>query len=76
MACGLPVVTTDCGGMKEAVEDGVSGRVVPIRDTEAAADALATPGVGPGSRQAMGRAAREHVVAEFDARGQIGEFTG
>ena len=31
MATGLPVVTTDCGGMREAVSDGVEGFVVPTR---------------------------------------------
>ncbi len=76
MACGLPVVTTDCGGMREAVEDGVSGRVVPIRDTEAVADALGRLASSPESRQAMGRAARARVAADFDSRRQIGEFVG
>ena len=34
MSCGLPVVTTACGGMREAVSDGVEGFLVPsaIRD--------------------------------------------
>ncbi len=76
MACGLPVVTTDCGGMREAVEDGVSGRVVPIRDTEALADALGRLASEPESGRTMGRAARARVVADFDSRRQIGEFVG
>ncbi len=40
MACGLPVVTTDCGGMREAVTDGVEGFVTPVRDPNAMAQAL------------------------------------
>lgn len=40
MAVGTLVVTTDCGGMKEAVTDRVSGLVVPIRNPEAMAAAL------------------------------------
>ncbi len=30
MAAGLPVVTTDVGGAREAVDDGVNGYVVPV----------------------------------------------
>ena len=40
MAVGLPVVVTDVGGMREAVTDGVEGRVVPPRDPAALAAAL------------------------------------
>ncbi|RII27477.1 MAG: glycosyl transferase group 1 [Geobacter sp.] len=32
MASGLPVVTTDVGGAREAVDDGVNGFIVPIRN--------------------------------------------
>ena len=40
MACGLPVVTTDCGGMREAVTDGIEGFVVPVRNADGIAAAL------------------------------------
>lgn len=32
MASGIPVLTTDCGGMREAVTDKVNGYIVPVRD--------------------------------------------
>jgi colanic acid/amylovoran biosynthesis glycosyltransferase len=31
------VLTTDCGGMAEVIEDGVNGFAVPIRDAQAMA---------------------------------------
>lgn len=38
MAVGLPVLSTDCGGVPELIEDGVSGWMVPTRDPVAMAE--------------------------------------
>lgn len=40
MALGTPVITTNCGGMSEVIEDGVNGFIVPIRNPEAMAEAI------------------------------------
>lgn len=41
LACGLPVVSTDVGGIKEMV-DGNCGILVPAKDSEKLADAMQT----------------------------------
>ncbi|MEO8210111.1 MAG: glycosyltransferase family 4 protein [bacterium] len=35
MAVGVPVITTDCGGMNEVVNDKANGYIVPVRNPEA-----------------------------------------
>ncbi|MGB3342512.1 MAG: glycosyltransferase family 4 protein [Aequorivita sp.] len=40
MALGLPVLSTDCGGVLELIEDGLEGWVVPIRDPDAMAEGV------------------------------------
>lgn len=40
MSAGLPVISTDCGGMREVISDGTNGFLVPVRDTEAMANAV------------------------------------
>jgi colanic acid/amylovoran biosynthesis glycosyltransferase len=68
MACARPVVVTDCGGMTEAIDDGVEGRVVPVRDP--AAMAAAVEGLDP----SMGRAGRARVESAHDLRDQVAAF--
>jgi glycosyltransferase involved in cell wall biosynthesis len=58
MAMGLPVITTDAGGMPEVVEDGVDGLIVPRRDPRALADAIGVLAVHADTRAAMGARAR------------------
>ncbi len=74
MACGMPVVTTDCGGMREAVNDGIEGFVVPVRDPQAAAGALHRLAADPDTRNRMGRAGRDRVLREFRLRDQVAAF--
>jgi colanic acid/amylovoran biosynthesis glycosyltransferase len=71
MASGLPVFATDHGGIPEAIENGVSGILVPECDHEALSHALleAVP-----DRHLLARLARNgaDVVAEkFDQQKQI-----
>ena len=40
MALGLPVLSTNCDGVPELIEDGVEGWLVPIRDPKAMAEGV------------------------------------
>jgi colanic acid/amylovoran biosynthesis glycosyltransferase len=42
MAIGLPVISTNCGGVPELIEDKVNGWLVPIRDPAALAEAISS----------------------------------
>lgn len=63
MACARPVVATDVGGVREALEG--YGILVPPRDHEAFGRACATLLRNPELRSRLGRQAREAVLARF-----------
>jgi colanic acid/amylovoran biosynthesis glycosyltransferase len=74
MACGLPVVTADCGGMREAITDGVEGLIVPRREPRALASALNQLWQSPELGKQMGAAGRRRILAEFTLDRQIEGF--
>ena len=65
MAFALPVVATAAGGIPEAVEDGVTGRLVAPRDPVALADALAEVLGNEERRRALGSAGRQRFLECF-----------
>ncbi len=67
-ASGLPVIATDVRGCRQAVDDGVTGLLVPVRDAGALAGAIEKLAGDPDRRRAMGRAGRGKAEAEFDDR--------
>lgn len=74
MAAARPVVVSDCGGMAEAVTDGVEGRLVPVRDPAALADAVDDVAADPDRARALGLAGRARVERAHDLRHQVGAF--
>jgi len=65
MSHGLPVVATSVDGIPEAIEDGVSGLLVPPHDPAALAAALVTVLRDSALASALGHVARERVAREF-----------
>lgn len=62
MAAGLPVVSTGAGGVVDVIEDGVTGRIVPVGDAEAFAEALLDLCRSSQTRERAGAAGRRAVV--------------
>lgn len=71
LACGLPIVATDVPGVRACVEEGGNGRVVPPRDAEALAGALAELLADPARRRAMGTRSRALAEARFPEAAMI-----
>jgi glycosyltransferase involved in cell wall biosynthesis len=66
MALGLPVITTECGSVREMIEDGQSGFIVPIRDSDRIAAITARLLDAPDLRSGIGSQAREVAVRNFN----------
>lgn len=66
MAMGLPVISTFHGGIPELVDDGISGFLVPERDTEAIAEKLRILLENPQFWETMGSAGRARVKEKYD----------
>ena len=65
MAASLPVVATNVGGNAEAVQDGVSGFVVPSEDPYALSEAILRLLSDPSLAHAMGAAGRNLALERF-----------
>ena len=66
MASGVPVVTTANGAIRELVEDGHTGFLVPERDTAALAAKLRALSLAPENAQAAARAGRVLIEEQFN----------
>ncbi|HBJ73290.1 MAG TPA: glycosyltransferase family 1 protein [Actinobacteria bacterium] len=68
MASGLPIVSTDATGCIDAVRPGITGLVVPVRDTAKLTEALLSIVENPELGKEMGIQGRAWVSADFDSR--------
>src|SRR5215813_2130795 len=71
MATGLPVFATEHGGIPEAIENGISGVLVPERDDEALACALINAAQNPAFLSQIAQSGAEAVRKNFDLRQQV-----
>ncbi len=66
MACGKPVVASKAGGLRDSVEDGVTGFHFPPGDAEILAEKINILLDDPSLSEKMGRAGRERAERLFD----------
>lgn len=67
-ACGLALVTTNAPGCREVVEHDVDGLLVPLRNGQALAQAIARLDDDPPLAARLGAAAKAKALSEFDER--------
>lgn len=64
-ACGRAVVTTDVPGCRDAISPDITGVLVPVRDSNALADAIQALLESPEKRMKMGAAGRKLAEEVF-----------
>ena len=65
MACGVPAVCSEVGGLPEVITNGVDGFLVPAHDAKTMAARALEIVTDPQRRKQMGIAARERASATF-----------
>ena len=68
MAAGLPVIATEVGALREEVEHGVNGLIVPPRNANAIIEAVNVLTQDLAKRRAMSAASRAMAEERFDAK--------
>ncbi|HEY7066922.1 MAG TPA: glycosyltransferase family 4 protein [Chloroflexota bacterium] len=76
MALGLPVVGVRAGNLPHLATDGVEGRIVPVGDTAALADAMLALARDESGRRRMGAAARARAQTRPTWEGTAARFFG
>jgi mannosyltransferase len=69
MACGLPSVASRLAGATDAIiDDGVNGRLTPLDDERAMAEAIAALAADGDAARRMGAQARRTIETAYDIR--------
>lgn len=67
MSCGVPTIGTDAGGVRELIEDGYSGRLVPPKDPTALARTIRDLAQHPDSAASLSIEGRARIERSFRA---------
>lgn len=74
MACGVPGVSTDVGGVKDVIDSPAVGRLAPFGDADALAGHVRDLLADAGARSAMGERARQRVLDRYGFERLVSEI--
>lgn len=74
MMMGLPVISTNCAGADEAIQDGVNGLLVPIKDKAALTAAMSAMASDEERMRQFGAAARRDALDRYCMENVIGKW--
>lgn len=74
MACGLPVVATNCSSLPELIDDGKGGFLCPLGDVQVFADKINQLAEDVGLRRDMGEYNRARVEKAFTLERMVKEY--
>ena len=75
MASGLPVIASDIGGINELVEDGVTGFLIPVKDSQAMAERVRRFVERPALKEEMGEKGLEKI-RQYRSQDQVERLVG
>jgi N-acetyl-alpha-D-glucosaminyl L-malate synthase BshA len=74
MACGVPTISSNVGGIPEVVEDGVTGFTAAVDDDELMANHMTHLLSDPALQRKMGESGRERAAKLFDPQSKIKQY--
>jgi glycosyltransferase involved in cell wall biosynthesis len=75
MACGMPAISTNIGGVKDIIENGVNGVLINAGDQSQLEHALCTLLVDPRQRQKLGQQASQTVHEKYTKDSVTSRYT-
>jgi len=76
MACGTPVIASNCASLPEVINDGINGRLCPVDNVEAFTAAVSELAAQPQHLLNMGKNARETAKKRFSLKRMTQEYIG
>ena len=74
MACGVPVVCSDVGGLPELIEGSGAGYLCPLGDIQAFSKACIRILTNDGLQAQMAKTAREYVIRHYDTDAIVPQY--
>ena len=71
---GLPIISTNCAGADEAIQDGVNGCLVPIQDGEALTKAMIALAEDADKMRQLGKHARIDAKKRYEVNHVIQQW--